>query len=266
MSTSKQPKILIIAGSDSSGGAGIQADIKTITILGGFAMTAVTALTVQNTEGVQDVFPVPGEFVSRQMIAVLDDIGTDAIKIGMLANTDVIDAVAEVFVSLAKKPIVVLDPVIMAQSGQPLLEAKARDALKQKLLPLADVITPNVPEAEALSGQKITSVRDMKTAATALLTVGPKAVLVTGGHLEGDTISDVLVTPDTEVIFESARLKTDHTHGTGCTLASAIAFELASGLSLEKSVAMAREYVLKALRCAPRFGKGNGPLGHNLID
>ena len=261
-----QPRILIVAGSDSSGGAGVQADIKTITVLGGYAMTAVTALTAQNTTGVHDVMPVPGEFVAKQMNASLNDIGADAIKIGMLANEDVINAVASVLNGLAKPPILVLDTVMVAKGGHLLLEMGAVEALKAKLFPLASVITPNVPEAEALTGQKIKTVHDMKAAAGELLKLGPQAVLLKGGHLDGDEVSDILVTPGGETLFSSTRIKTRHSHGTGCTLASAVAYQLASGLALEKAVAMARDYVLKALRSSPGFGKGNGPLGHNLVD
>jgi len=277
MANTKQPRILVVAGSDSGGGAGIQADIKTITVLGGYAMTAVTALTAQNTEGVEAVMPVPGEFVARQMSIVLDDIGADAIKIGMLANEEIVEAVAGVLEKLSKKTFIVLDTVMVAtqatpeasprrEGGHALLEESAIEALKTKLVPLADVITPNIPEAEVLTRQAIKTVADMKVAAQALLKLGPKAVLMKGGHLEGDEVIDVLVTPDKETIFQSGRIKTRHNHGTGCTLASAVAYQLASGLSLEKAVEKAREYVLKALRSAPGFGKGNGPLGHNLTD
>ncbi len=263
MTVQKPPRVLTVAGSDSGGGAGIQADIKTITVLGGYATSAITALTAQNSTGVQGIFPVPAEFVARQMTSVLDDIGTDAIKTGMLANADIIRAVAEVLKAIPEIPLIV-DPVMVATSGDSLLEPDAVDALKVDLIPKAIILTPNIPEAEALSGLKITTVDDMTRAAKALLGLGCDAVLIKGGHLEGAEISDLLCDNNGVEIFSHERIKTRHSHGTGCTLASAIAYYLASGMTLKKAVGLGREYVLKAMRSAPGFGAGNGPLGHTL--
>ena len=256
-------RVLVVAGSDSGGGAGIQADIKTVTALGGYAATAITALTAQNTQGVFGVFPVPPDFIQQQMRLVLDDIGADCIKTGMLHSREVIAAVVEVLASHAPDIPMVVDPVMVAKGGAPLLQASAVDAVRTLLLPRASVITPNLPEAETLLGAKIAGADDMRGAAKALLAIGPKAVLLKGGHLAGDRIIDVLIAADgSERTFENARIDTPHTHGTGCTLASAIATGLAQRLPLVDAVARARDYVLKAIRTAPGFGHGHGPLNH----
>ncbi len=265
---STKPRVLVVAGSDSGGGAGIQADIKTITMLGGFATTAVTALTAQNTLGVEEVLPVEARFVALQMTAVLTDIGADAIKIGMLGSARVVEAVADVCESLGFGIPLIVDPVMIAKGGARLLDKGAHDALVLRLLPLASLLTPNVPEAEILTGMTIRTPRDLERAADALLALGPSAVLIKGGHLEGDTVVDVLRTADGAAhVFEGPRIASRSTHGTGCTLASGIAAGVAEGLTLQGAVARARDYVVKAIRLAPGLGKGHGPLefGHPLL-
>lgn len=255
--------MLIAAGSDSGGGAGIQADIKAVTALGGYAATAITALTAQNTQGVFGVLGVAPDFIQQQMRLVLDDIGADAIKTGMLADVPTIVAVCAVLEEegVAGVPLVA-DPVMVAQSGDPLLEAGAVETLTQRLLPRAALVTPNLPEAEALLGRSIEDVAAMQAAARDLLDLGPEAVLLKGGHGSGPTVTDILATAEGSEAFESPRIETQNTHGTGCTLASAIACGLAQGLALRDAVVRARAYVQAAIRGAPGFGKGNGPLGH----
>jgi len=255
--------VLIVAGSDSGGGAGIQADIKTVTALGGFAMTAITALTAQSTLGVFGVLAVPPSFVARQMDVVLDDLGADAVKTGMLHDAEVIDAVAGVLASKAASVPLVVDPVMVAKGGAALLERSAMEALVRRLLPRATVLTPNLPEAEALLGRRVADVAAMRGAARDLQALGAAAVLVKGGHLEGDTVTDVLRLPGGEErVYEGERLATRSTHGTGCTLASAIAAGLAQGLGLAEAVERARAYLIEAIRTAPGFGRGHGPLNH----
>jgi hydroxymethylpyrimidine/phosphomethylpyrimidine kinase len=257
------PRVLVVAGSDSGGGAGIQADVKTITALGGYAATAVTALTAQNTLGVEGVLTTAPDFVERQMEAVLTDIGADSIKIGMLGSSAIVHVVANTCQRLAAATPVVVDPVMVAKGGQSLLEPDAREALRTVLVPMAALLTPNVPEAESLSGVRIASVADLGRAAERLLLLGPGAVLVKGGHLPGDVVVDVLRTADGgEYRFESPRIDSRSTHGTGCTLASAIALGIAEGLTLEGAVARARLYVFEAIRTAPGLGQGHGPLNH----
>ncbi|MBL25601.1 MAG: bifunctional hydroxymethylpyrimidine kinase/phosphomethylpyrimidine kinase [Rhodospirillaceae bacterium] len=258
----KQGRVLIVAGSDSGGGAGIQADIKTVTALGGYAATAVTALTVQNTNGVFGVEPVEPAFIAHQMKVVLEDIGADVLKTGMLHSVPVIEAVAGVYRMISADLTYVLDPVMFAKGGHPLLDPSATDALKRRLLPLADVVTPNIPEAEALSGMKIDGPDDMEAAANAILAMGPGAVLLKGGHLEGDQLVDLLVTSLGAERYRSERIDTRHTHGTGCTLASAIATGLSQGMVLDDAVARGRDYVFEAIRLAPGLGTGHGPLQH----
>jgi len=258
-------RVLIIAGSDSGGGAGIQADIKSVTALGGYAMTAITALTAQNTLGLFGIHAVPEAFIRQQIELCLVDIGADCIKTGMLATAGVIETVVKALEEFAADVPLVADPVMVAKGGAALLEPAAIDALKRRLLPRATLITPNLPEAEALSGRKIGSRDDMKAAGEALLALGPKAVLMKGGHLPGPTVVDVLVTGRGAArVFESPRIETRHTHGTGCTLASAIATGLAQGLALADAVARARAYVQAAIRGAPGYGKGHGPLDHGV--
>lgn len=258
-----QGRVLVIAGSDSGGGAGIQADIKAITALGGYAMTAVTALTAQSTLGVFGVHPVPPAFVAQQIEVVLDDLGADAVKTGMLHDAGVIEVVARVLESKALEIPIVVDPVMVAKGGASLLQAQAVEALTTRLLPLAALVTPNIPEAEALLGRPIADVAAMREAARDLRRLCPRAVLVKGGHLAGDTLTDVLVADDgSETLFEGPRLHTRSTHGTGCTLASAIAAGIAEGLALPRAVERARAYLIEAIRTAPGFGKGHGPLNH----
>ena len=254
--------MLIVAGSDSGGGAGIQADIKATTALGGYAMTAVAALTAQNTEGVFGVVPVAPDFVRQQMRLVLSDIGADCIKLGMLLNAGIIDAVADVLEAEGRGIPLVVDPVMVAKGGARLLDPQAIDALKGRLLRSATVLTPNVPEAEALTGLAIRDHRSMRGAAEVLLHSGPGAVLLKGGHMEGDTVVDMLITADGVEEISSPRIVTPHTHGTGCTLASAIATGLAQGLRLAAAVRRAVRYVHEAIATAPGYGKGHGPLNH----
>jgi hydroxymethylpyrimidine/phosphomethylpyrimidine kinase len=255
-------RVLIVAGSDSGGGAGIQADIKTVTALDGFAATALTALTAQNTLGVHGVHPVPLDFIARQIEVVMSDIGADVIKTGMLGDSAVVETVCEALERYAPGIPVVVDPVMVAKGGHPLLAAEAVDALRRQLLPRAAVITPNLPEAEALSGMTIATVADMRVAAAALLALGVPAVLLKGGHLPGDDLVDLLATPDGIEAFSASRIHTRHTHGTGCTTASAVAAGLAQGMSLRDAVVRARAYVRAAIASAPGFGGGHGPLNH----
>jgi hydroxymethylpyrimidine/phosphomethylpyrimidine kinase len=255
-------RVLIIAGSDSGGGAGIQADIKTVTMLDAFAMTAITALTAQNTNGVFGVLPIAPDFIRQQIEVVLDDLGADAVKTGMLHDQAVIETVAAVLADRAAKVPLVLDPVMVAKGGAPLIEPGAIDALKQVLVPRAAVLTPNLPEAEILTGQMIDSVDAMKRAAEALLALGCRATLLKGGHLDGPVVHDILVTAAGIREWENPRIDSRHTHGTGCTLASAIAAGLAQGLAIESAVDRARNYVRRAIETAPGFGQGHGPLDH----
>ena len=255
-------RVLIVAGSDSGGGAGIQADIKTVTALRGFAMTAVTALTAQNTLGVFGVVGIEPAFIAEQMRVVLDDIGADAIKTGMLHNSAVIEAVCRVIEEKAPDLPLVVDPVMFAKGGHALLEPEAMTVLRERLLPLATVVTPNIPEAESLTGLTIASVGDMAAAAEQLGKMGTASVLIKGGHLAGDTLTDFLYDNGGVNRWDDSRIKTPHTHGTGCTLASAIATGLAQGLSLDNAVDRARSYVRLAILRAPGFGHGHGPLDH----
>jgi hydroxymethylpyrimidine/phosphomethylpyrimidine kinase len=257
------PRVLIIAGSDSGGGAGIQADIKTVTLLGGYASTAITALTAQNTLGVSDVSGVDPGFVREQIRVVLDDIGADAVKIGMLFSREIVRAVAAELESRAAMIPVILDPVMVAKGGAALLEKDARAMLIERLFPIAALVTPNVPEAELLTGRTASDADDLPRLAERLLTLGPAAVLVKGGHLEGDTVVDLLRTLDgAEERFEGPRVLTRSSHGTGCTLASAIATGVAEGLTLSSAIARARRFVQRALETAPGLGQGHGPLNH----
>jgi len=255
-------RVLIIAGSDSGGGAGIQADVKAVTALGGYAATAIAALTAQNTLGVFGVHAVPVDFVVQQMTLVLDDIGADALKTGMLATAEVIEAVAATVAERAPGVPMVVDPVMVAKGGHPLLEPSAESALRDSLLPLAALLTPNAPEAEALAGDRITDTDDLERVGRRLLAMGPKAVLMKGGHLPGDTVVDVLVSADGAQRFQGPRIDTGATHGTGCTLASAIACGLAQGRTLADAVARGRAYVRRAMETAPGLGQGHGPMNH----
>lgn len=254
-------RVLSIAGSDSGGGAGIQADIKAITAMGAYAATAVTAITVQNTLGVLDVAPLEPDLVRAQMRAVLDDIGADIVKTGMLHSAAVIEVVAAELDARSGLDLVV-DPVMVAKGGASLLEDEAMVALRNLLVPAATLLTPNMPEAEALTGKPVRTLDDQKRAGDALIGLGPKAVLIKGGHGEGADIYDVLVTEESIEVMTSPRLNTVHTHGTGCTLASAIAALLSQGAPMRDAVSIARDYVHEAILMAPGFGKGHGPLNH----
>lgn len=253
-------RVLIIAGSDSGGGAGIQADIKAVTALGGFAMTAVTAITAQNTLGVHGVWPVPLEAIRKQVSVVLSDLGADAIKTGMLGDRQTVIAVSEMLE--AAKTRAVVDPVMVAKGGARLLQREAVDAVKGELVPQAFLITPNAPEAEVLTGRAVETLDGQRRAAERLLEAGARNALVKGGHVSGDRITDVLATHDGEHFFESPRIETQATHGTGCTLASAIAARIALGDALPDAVEAARAYLMEAIRTAPGLGGGHGPLNH----
>lgn len=257
-----QGRVLTIAGSDPSGGAGIQADIKTITAFGAYASSAITALTVQNTLGVTAVHGVPAETVRDQIIAVLSDIGTDAVKIGMIGDVAIVDVIEDVIAGLDSAIPVVLDPVLVATSGDALAGEGVAGAILNKLVPRAALVTPNTDEATALTGIGIDSENDMIRAGRALLAAGAKAVLVKGGHRESDVVSDLLLTGDNEHWFRHPRIETTSTHGTGCTLAAGIAACLAQGTSLRGAVARSVRYVQTAIQTAPGFGAGAGPLNH----
>ncbi len=263
MSTPSTPRVLIIAGSDSSGGAGVQADIKTCAAFGVYAMSAVTAVTAQNTVGVQRAEIMPPDLVRAQIRSCLSDIGADVIKIGMLGNVDIIDVVAEEVEEA--DAFIVLDPVMIATSGDSLLQDAALERFKSHLLPLADLVTPNVPEAEQLTGIKINDIDDLTKAGDALLGMNVYAALMKGGHMQGKSVFDVLVSEEGANIMSGPRIHTRHTHGTGCTLASAIAANMALGAPLEAAVMSAREFVFEAIRTAPKLGAGHGPLNHGLV-
>ena len=255
-------RVLVVAGSDSGGGAGIQADIKTLLALGAHAMTAVTALTAQDTLGVHGVHWVPPGFVRLQMEVVLADLGADVVKTGMLGDAAIIAEVASVLRDRALP--LVLDPVMVAKGGARLLDPAALDAMRGLLLPLATVLTPNVPEAEALLGCRIHDHAAALEAAQALLSLGAPAVLLKGGHLAGPVVGDILATVAGVEVIEHARIDTRHTHGTGCTLASAIAAGLAQGMALGPAVRRAADYVHAAILAAPGLGRGHGPLDHGV--
>ncbi len=261
-------RALTIAGSDSGGGAGVQADLKTFSALGCYGMSVITALTAQNTQEVTAVHAVPIDVVAAQIDAVLSDIGVDAVKIGMLLSAEIASTVAERLKQWQAGP-VVLDPVMVAKSGDRLLAAAAIESLRKYVFPLADVVTPNLPEAAALLDRPVEGREDMEKAAIELLGFGPKAVLLKGGHLESDQSADLLVYEDEGAHlmrrwFEYPRIDTPNTHGTGCTLSSAIAAYLARGMRLEPAVERARSYMQKAIEAGAGYtlGKGHGPVHH----
>lgn len=255
-------RVLSIAGSDPSGGAGIQADIKTISALGGYASTAITALTVQNTLGVTGTHLVPADIVAGQIGAVLSDIGADAIKTGMLPTREIIETVAAALGDQVSRIPLVADPVMVASSGAVLIEDDAIEAMKKVLIPRAYVLTPNAPEAEKLTGMTVDDVDAQRAAGEKLMEMGATNVLVKGGHIEGSQIIDVLVTPKGVRLFTRPRIKTKNTHGSGCTLASAIAAYLAQGFPVDQSVEKAGDYLHEAIVRAPGFGAGHGPVNH----
>ncbi len=250
-------RVLTIAGSDSGGGAGIQADLRAVTVLGGHATTVLTALTAQNTRAVRGIHPVPVEFVRAQLEAVLDDIGADAVKTGMLWNARTVEVVAEVLARYEVGPLVV-DPVMVAKSGDHLLERSAREAMVAALFPQAFLVTPNLPEAEVLTGRVVDTVSRMKEAAVAIARMGPRAVLVKGGHLQGDPV-DLLYDGAEFHTFSGRRVASRGTHGTGCTYSAAIALFLARGLPLEDAVRKARSFLVRAIEQAVPIGSGHGP-------
>jgi hydroxymethylpyrimidine/phosphomethylpyrimidine kinase len=259
-------RALTIAGSDSGGGAGIQADLKTFSALGVYGMSVLTALTAQNTIGVQAVFELPPSFVAQQIDSVVTDIGVDAVKTGMLANSEIIHVVAEK-VKEYRLPNLVVDPVMRAKSGDPLLRPEAQEALVKELLPLALVVTPNLPEAEALVGFPVRNLEDMRRAAMAIHAMGPAWVVVKGGHLEGDTSIDILYNGKEWWEFSAPYINTRNTHGTGCTFASAIAAWLARGADVPEAIRLAKEYLTEALKAGAKLniGKGHGPVHHFAI-
>jgi hydroxymethylpyrimidine/phosphomethylpyrimidine kinase len=252
-------RVLTIAGSDSGGGAGIEADIKTISALGAYACTSITAVTAQNTLGVAGVHPLPAAFVRLSIETVLSDIGADAIKLGMLANEEIIRAVAA---CLPANIPVVLDPVMVATSGAILLPPDAIQSIRTLLLPRAALVTPNLPEAAKLTGLPVATQAEQIAAGRALLAMGANAALIKGGHASGDMLTDYLITPEAVEAISLPRLHTKNTHGTGCTLASAIATGLAQGMSLPAAVHRARNYLQQAIATAPNFGAGHGPVNH----
>jgi hydroxymethylpyrimidine/phosphomethylpyrimidine kinase len=253
-------RVLIIAGSDSGGGAGIQADIKAVTAMGGYAATAITAITVQNTLGVHGVHPLPLDLIEAQARTVLDDIGADAIKTGMLGSVAVVERVSAILDTTDAAAVV--DPVMIAKGGAALLDRDAVAAVRTLMVPRAALLTPNAPEAEALTGISVGDLDGQRRAGQALLDLGARAVLMKGGHVPGPTVIDLLLTPSGETLLEGPRIDTTSTHGTGCTLASAIAAGLAQGQSLEVAVAQGWAYVAEAIRRAPGLGRGHGPLDH----
>ena len=254
-------KILIIAGSDSSGGAGIQADIKTVTSLGSYAMTAITAVTSQNTTGVSSIIPIPAKEISRQIEFTSKDIKPDAIKIGMLHSPPVINSVIKSLNKLKTKK-VILDPVMVAKSGTKLIDKKSIQILKKKLIKKVSLITPNIPEAEILSNTRILTVEDMIFAGNILLRLGAKNILIKGGHMKSKIVTDIFLNKNEIAKFHSKKFNTKNTHGTGCTLSSAIATFYSCGKTLKKSCEMAINYVNHAISSGPNFGKGHGPINH----
>ncbi|EPY2307041.1 bifunctional hydroxymethylpyrimidine kinase/phosphomethylpyrimidine kinase [Clostridium sporogenes] len=252
-------KVLTIAGSDSCGGAGIQADIKTMSSLGVYAMSIITAVTAQNSIGVQDVHEVPKNMVETQIKSIFDDIDVDAVKIGMLSNSETIKSIKE-YLEKYKAKNIVLDPVMVSKSGYFLLKPEAIEELKN-LISISHIVTPNIPEAEVLSGMKINSEDDMKKAATIIQSMGAENVLLKGGHRCNDA-NDILLYKDKFITIPGNRIETKNTHGTGCTLSSAIASYLAKGFGIEKSVSLSKEYITKAIENSFPIGEGVGPVGH----
>ncbi|MDI9412997.1 MAG: bifunctional hydroxymethylpyrimidine kinase/phosphomethylpyrimidine kinase [Bacillota bacterium] len=253
-------KVLTVAGSDCSGGAGIQADLKTMTVHRVYGMSVITALTAQNTMGVNEVFPVSAQFVGAQLDAVFTDIFPDAIKVGMVADDEIIEVIRQKFNEYGARNIVI-DPVMVSTSGNRLLDTSAVDAVIDSLIPTASVITPNIPEAEVLSGCKIIEPKDMVAAAEKISIGFEGAVLITGGHL-ANSADDLLFAEGNVMWFKGERINNENTHGTGCTLSSAIACNLALGLDLKESVSRAKDYVKGAIKSGLDLGKGSGPLNH----
>ena len=254
-------KILIIAGSDSSGGAGIQADIKTITSLGSYAMTAITAVTVQNTKGVKSIVPIPVDEIKNQILYTSKDIKPNAIKIGMLHSSKVVNQVIYTIKKIKVKKIV-LDPVMIAKGGAKLISNQAIHLLKNKLIKGVSLITPNIPEAEILTEMKINNREDMLVSANKLIQLGAKNVLIKGGHLKTTQVEDLFFSKSDHKIFTSKRFNTKNTHGTGCTLSSAITTFFSCGKTIKKACELGIKYVNSAIFTNPKFGKGHGPINH----
>lgn len=259
---SKLPKVLTIAGSDSGGGAGIQADLKTFTVLGCYGMSVITAVTAQNTIGILGIHPISVDIIEKQIIAVMEDIGADVIKTGMLWNADIINVVANTLKKYSFKYLVV-DPVLVAKSGDILLKRESVETLKKELLPMAWIVTPNIPELEEISGKRIEKFTDLINSVEEILSLGSKYVLVKGGHTKEEMIVDRLFSAEGKFCeFPHPRIDTNSTHGTGCTLSSAIACYLAYGYDTSMAVSKAIEFVWNAIKTAPSIGKGHGPLNH----
>ena len=254
-------KILIIAGSDSSGGAGIQADIKTVTALGSYAMTAITAITSQNTTGVKSIVPVDTKEISKQIEFTSKDIKPDAVKIGMLHSSKVIKSVMH-SLGVIKVKKIILDPVMIAKGGAKLIDKKAVELIKNELIKKVSLITPNIPEAEILTKTKIKTKEDMIFAASLLIEIGAENVFIKGGHLDSKVVQDVFVNKKEILIIENKRITTSNTHGTGCTLSSAITTFFACGKTLKKSCELATKYVNNSIRSNLNYGKGHGPINH----
>jgi hydroxymethylpyrimidine/phosphomethylpyrimidine kinase len=260
MATRRIPTAMTIAGSDSGGGAGIQADLKTFAALGVYGTSTLTAITAQNTLRVTAVHEIPTNIIAAQIEAVITDIGADAVKTGMLSSSAIVEVVAQEL-KRHRVEALVIDPVMVAKSGDPLLQKEAVEALRSKLVPMAAVVTPNIPEAEVLTGMKIASPEDMRQAAEQIIQMGARGVVVKGGHLEGPA-TDLFYDGSRFQEFTAPRINTGNTHGTGCTFASAIAAGLARGMSAIDSVAQAKEYVTEAIRRSFPIGQGHGPLSH----
>ncbi len=255
------PRALTVAGSDSGGGAGIQADLKTFTVLGVYGMSAITSITVQNTQGVYGVLDIPPHMVYDQIRVVVQDIGVDALKTGMLSSSEIIRAVAQAIRDFELKNLVV-DPVMVSKSGDPLLKEEAKKTLVQELIPLALIITPNIPEAQELCGFEIRTLEDMERACKELIALGCGAVLLKGGHMQGEKSVDVLYDGKEFEYMEGRFIRTKNTHGTGCTISSAITAYIAKGLELRHAVLKAKEYIQGAIENSLPLGKGHGPLNH----
>ena len=261
-----QKTVLVIAGSDPSGGAGIQADLKTLTSFGVYGMTAITALTEQNTNGVFDILEIPIEFVVKQINCCLSDINANAVKIGMLHSADLISAVLEALVNnnivSNKKVNIVLDPVMVAKGGHKLLKENAIDALKNFIKVAQPILTPNIPEAEILTGIKINNLKDMKNVGKEIINLGASHVILKGGHMKALVMTDLLINSSEIHSIETSKIITNHTHGTGCTMASALSASLAKSIDIRQSFEIAHKYVNNAIKTNPKFGRGNGPINH----
>ena len=261
-----QKTVLVIAGSDPSGGAGIQADLKTLTSFGVYGMTAITALTEQNSNGVFDILEIPIEFVVKQINCCLSDINANAVKIGMLHSADLISAVLEALFNnniVSNKNVnIILDPVMVAKGGHKLLKENAIDALKNFIKVAQPILTPNIPEAEILTGIKINNLKDMKNVGKEIINLGASHVILKGGHMKARVMTDLLINSSEIHSIETSKIITNHTHGTGCTMASALSASLAKSIDIRNSFEIAHKYVNNAIKTNPKFGRGNGPINH----